>query len=247
MTTLIYKQLNLKIYDNPEVNQIMKQQRGTLYIYINLECQKSEIIDLLNYNDFEGDYTLKFSSFNEEVPKIVTKEQCSDLMDFLLNSQFDEEQAFNNLSEDIEYEFNYLDKYTIPYHLKNDVVKVEALLKLVANVIINNGADTKSLDNDGVNELVELMREAINIHEGNTDDISKAEFKKLEAALENGETIEFKYNGLFYEIFESVSNEGYIVNVYSSAEKIDGEYLEDNLVDGGLCSGGAENAILFML
>lgn len=91
------------------------------------------------------------------------------------------------------------------------------------------------------------MREAINIHEDNTDDISKAEFKKLEDALENGETIEFKYNGLYYEIFESVSSEGYIVNVYSSDKKVDDEYLEDNLVDGGLCSGGAEDAILFML
>ena len=92
------------------------------------------------------------------------------------------------------------------------------------------------------------MREAINIHEGNTDDIPKAKFKKLEAALENGESIEFKYNGLFYEIFESVSSEGYIINVYSNDEKDENdEYLYSHEVDAGLCSGSAEDAILFML
>ena len=32
------------------------------------------------------------------------------------------------LNENVEYEFNYLDKYNVEYHLKNDVAKVEALL-----------------------------------------------------------------------------------------------------------------------
>jgi len=45
-----------------------------------------------------------------------------------LNSNFDEEEAFNLLSEEVGYEFNYLDKYNIAYHLKNDVERVEALL-----------------------------------------------------------------------------------------------------------------------
>lgn len=171
MNTLIYKQLNLKIFDNPKVNHTMKQ-RGTLNIYINLECQKVKVPDLLNCDEYDGDYILKWSStFNEESPELVTKEQKSDLMDFLLNSYFDEEQVFNSLSEDVEYELNYLDKYNVAYHLKNDVAKVEALLLLVSRTIIKNGADTKSLDTDGVNELVELMREAINIHEGN-DEVS---------------------------------------------------------------------------
>ncbi|QOY50941.1 hypothetical protein [Candidatus Sulfurimonas baltica] len=181
MTSIIHKQLNFKIYNNPEVSSIMGI-RGTLYIYINLECQKSEIIDLLNCDEYDGEYTLKFSSINEEIPEIVTKEQKSDLMDFLLNSQFDEEQAFNNLSEDVEYEFNYLDKYTIPYHIKNDVVKVEALLKLVSNVIINNGASKTS--NFDVDELVELIRESISTLEGK--DTSRTEFLDLDQKLENG-------------------------------------------------------------
>lgn len=124
--------------------------------------------DLLNCDEYDGDYILKWSSnFNEEIPELVTKEQKSDLMDFLLNSCFDEEQDFNNLSEDVEYEFNYLDKYTIPYHLKNDVAKVEVFLTLISKIIISNGATSEPFDADHVNELVELIRESINIHEGN--------------------------------------------------------------------------------
>jgi len=246
MRTIIYKQLKFKIDNNPVVNSIMKI-RGTLYITVDLECSKVENPDLLNYDEYESKYTLKWQACNEEVATEVSHEHNHDLIDFILNSNFDEEEVFNLLDEDVEYELNYLDKYNVAYHLKNDVAKVEALLLLVSRTIIKNGADTKSLDTNDVNELVELMREAINIHEGNTDDIPKAEFKKLEAALEYGETIEFKYNGLFYEIFESVSSEGYVVNVYSSDEKDDDEYLEENLVDGGLCSGSAEDAILFMM
>ena len=79
------------------------------------------------------------------------------------------------------------------------------------------------------------------------NELSNEKINALEEALENGETIEFKYNGLFYEIFESVSSEGYIINVYSSDEKNEDGFLEENLIDGGLCSGGAEDAILFML
>ncbi|WP_348653090.1 hypothetical protein [uncultured Sulfurimonas sp.] len=125
MKTTLFKQLSLKIYDNAEVNQIM-EYRGKLYIYINLECQKVQNPDLLNCDEFDGEYTLKWESlFNKKTPELVTKEQKSDLMDFLLNSNFDEEQAFNNLSENIEYEFNYLDKYTIPYHLKMYLIKNE--------------------------------------------------------------------------------------------------------------------------
>ncbi|QSZ41225.1 hypothetical protein GJV85_03550 [Sulfurimonas aquatica] len=247
MRIIIYKQLKFKIDNNSKVNSIMCI-RGTLYITVDLECSKVENPDLLNYDIFESKYILKWQACNEDTATEVSREHNHDLIDFILNSNFDEEEAFKLLDEEVEYELNYLDKYNVAYHLKNDVAKVEAFLTLVSKIIIKNGAKSEPFDTDDVNELVELIREAINIHEGNTDNISKAEFKKLEAALENGETIEFKYNGLFYEIFDSVSNEGYIVNVYSIADKDEnGEYLEENLVDGGLCSGGAEDAILFML
>ena len=59
--------------------------------------------------------------------------------------------------------------------------------------------------------------------------------------------VEFKYNNLYYEIFDS-SNSGYVINIYSSDQKDEeGYYLEDNIVDGGLCTGSTQDAIEFML
>ena len=61
------------------------------------------------------------------------------------------------------------------------------------------------------------------------------------------QSVEFTYNSLYYEVFESADS-GYVVNLYSSNEKDDeDEFIEGNLVDGGLCTGGARDAIEFML
>ncbi len=69
----------------------------------------------------------------------------------------------------------------------------------------------------------------------------------LSKLLDMGETVEFIYNNLFYEIFES-SESGYIVNVYSSDKKDEyGCYLDKHNIDGGLCTGSAKNAVEFML
>ena len=77
--------------------------------------------------------------------------------------------------------------------------------------------------------------------------MNKNNISKLADILEKDKSVEFKYNNLFYEIFESCDS-GYIVNLYSSNEKDeDGEYLEENNVDGGLCNGTVRDAILFML
>ena len=77
--------------------------------------------------------------------------------------------------------------------------------------------------------------------------MNKNNISKLADILEKDKSVEFKYNNLFYEIFESCDS-GYIVNLYSSDEKDeDGEYLEENNVDGGLCNGAVRDAILFML
>ena len=77
--------------------------------------------------------------------------------------------------------------------------------------------------------------------------ISEYTLSKFTVALENNKTVEFKFNGFYYEIFQSFNNDGYMVNVYNSNEKNNGEYLEKNLIDGGLCSGTAKDAIYFML
>ena len=76
---------------------------------------------------------------------------------------------------------------------------------------------------------------------------NKNNISKLADILEKDKSVEFKYNNLFYEIFESCDS-GYIVNLYSSGEKDeDGEYLEINNVDGGLCTGSASDAVWFMV
>lgn len=79
------------------------------------------------------------------------------------------------------------------------------------------------------------------------DVLSEKIIIKLANILENKQNVKFEYNDLFYEIFES-GDSGYISNLYSSDEKDqDGEYLEENNVDGGLCNGAVRDAILFML
>ena len=61
------------------------------------------------------------------------------------------------------------------------------------------------------------------------------------------QSVEFAYNSLYYEVFESADS-GYVVNLYNSNEKDDeGEFIEVNLVDGGLCTGSAKDAVEFML
>ena len=61
------------------------------------------------------------------------------------------------------------------------------------------------------------------------------------------QSVEFKYNNLYYEIFTSTES-GYIINLYSSNEKDEyGEYMEKYNVDGGLCTGTAKDAVEFML
>ena len=59
--------------------------------------------------------------------------------------------------------------------------------------------------------------------------------------------VEFPYDGLYYEIFESV-NGGYAVNAYSdNVRDTDGILLDELIVDGGHCQGTAMDAIRFIL
>jgi len=61
------------------------------------------------------------------------------------------------------------------------------------------------------------------------------------------QSVEFTYNDLYYEVFQSADS-GYVVNLYSSNERdSEGELIEANIIDGGLCTGSARDAIEFML
>jgi hypothetical protein len=71
--------------------------------------------------------------------------------------------------------------------------------------------------------------------------------KELADILKTNKSLEFQYKNLHYQIFES-SELGYCVNVYSSNDKDEnGDYLDSNLVDGGICTGSAKNAVEFLL
>lgn len=81
--------------------------------------------------------------------------------------------------------------------------------------------------------------------------MSALENKKINSLariLRNESNVEFKHNGFFYEIFKSADT-GFVVNLYSSDDKDDeDEFVEANLVDGGLYNGTSEvDAIKFML
>ena len=76
--------------------------------------------------------------------------------------------------------------------------------------------------------------------------MKEEEILQLSYVLKKIGKIEFEYNNLFYEIFESAES-GYMINIYSSNEKDeDDEYLFEN-IDGGQFDGSAKDAIEFML
>ena len=104
------------------------------------------------------------------------------------------------------------------------------------NIYIQNEA--KKCFKEWTKEGIEFL-----LHHDNFKDIAINTLSKL---LELGNTIEFTYNDLHYEIFKS-ANSGYIVNVYNSDEKDDDEYIEVNIIDGGLCTDSAKDAVEFMM
>ena len=69
----------------------------------------------------------------------------------------------------------------------------------------------------------------------------------LAKILDTEHSVEFLFNNLYYYVFVSADS-GYIVNIYSSNEKDEYDYfLEENNVDGGLCTGSSKDAIEFMM
>jgi len=80
-----------------------------------------------------------------------------------------------------------------------------------------------------------------------TDEMSVAAINDFAKILEDGNTAEFIYNDFYYEIFESC-DEGYVVNIYSCNQRDEnGDYLDKYMIDGGLCTGSARDAVEFML
>lgn len=70
----------------------------------------------------------------------------------------------------------------------------------------------------------------------------------LAKILDLYQRVEFKYNNLYYEVFTSTTTTGFMINIYSNSQKDeDGYYLDENMVDGGLCTGNSCDAIEFMM
>ena len=77
--------------------------------------------------------------------------------------------------------------------------------------------------------------------------MNEAKIEELAEILQSVNIVEFFHKGFYYEVFLSADS-GYIVNIYSSDERDDeGELIEANMIDGGLCSGSVKDAISFML
>lgn len=71
--------------------------------------------------------------------------------------------------------------------------------------------------------------------------------KELADILKTNKSLEFQYKNRYYQIFESCEL-GYCVNVYSTNQKDEnGDYLDSNLIDGGVCTGSAKDAVEFLL
>ena len=82
------------------------------------------------------------------------------------------------------------------------------------------------------------------LHSEQHKDIAITTLSKI---LDAEQSVEFIFNNLYYEIFES-SETGYIVNVYSSDEKDEYDcYLDKHNIDGGLCTGSCRDAVEFMM
>jgi hypothetical protein len=77
--------------------------------------------------------------------------------------------------------------------------------------------------------------------------MNEIKLKELADILRCNRYLEFEYENLYYQISESAEI-GYVINVYSSKEKDDnGDYLDYYLIDGGLCTGSAKDAIEFFV
>ncbi len=112
------------------------------------------------------------------------------------------------------------------------ILYLELLMSNINNNFKNN---IKNFTNDGWEFL---------LHSEQHKDIAIDSLAKI---LNTEQSVEFTFNNLYYEILES-SESGYIINVYTNDERDEyNKYLEQNLIDGGLCTGTSKNAIEFML
>jgi len=245
MTTTKSKTISFKIEDMASTNRIMGQ-RGTMYIEVTLSFIDS---DMLDSPEYDGEYIVKWSSsFDECEPHSIADGLKNEVIELLLNSCYDEEDAFF-LDENRGYDLSHFEKYTIPYMTTHDCIRVEALIALATKSIVRAEITNEALDADAVDKLVLGIKSSFNKNEGNYNgnEVEESAISAFAEILEDDNLVEFIHNDFYYKIFKSADT-GYVVNVYSDDERDEyGEYLEKNCIDGGLCSGNHRDAIEFML
>lgn len=79
--------------------------------------------------------------------------------------------------------------------------------------------------------------------------ITTAFEKTLINELRKNQAVQFVYQENFYDIFQSVEG-GYIYNIYPNQPDLifdeDGEFVEDEQLDGGLCTGNERDVFTFI-
>ena len=168
MTTSKTKTINFKVEDIASTNKIMGQ-RGTLFVEAIINSIDSDE----NYGtDYNGTYTMQWSStYSENEPYPISTALRSEMLDLFLNSEFDEGEAFA-LSEHTVHNLSYFQKYKIPYMVSHNCAKVESLIAIVTEPIVNAEINNKTITLDAINELVLEIKSSFYRYEGYNTDVT---------------------------------------------------------------------------
>ena len=101
---------------------------------------------------------------------------------------------------------------------------------------------------EGIQSLVSELENQNDIDSQVEKDVYNIFFKKCATKLRKNRNVEFKFGGCIIDIFES-SEGGWHITVYEEDAKKDenGDFNEDDEIDGGLCTGSAINAVTFFI
>lgn len=106
----------------------------------------------------------------------------------------------------------------------------------------------KSYTLEGLQSLVTELENQNDIDLQVKKDVYNIFFKKCAAKLRKTNCVEFKFGGCITDIFDG-SEGGWYMTTYSEDAKKDedGNFNEDDELDGGLCTGSAFNAVTFFI